>query len=71
MLGSDGQQIAQGVNAFSLPVAIIHSSELMEQRIENDRRLYSYLLTDIGSSLVLTIQLTSNSKIASLQMVQI
>jgi CubicO group peptidase (beta-lactamase class C family) len=71
MLGSQGQRIAQGSNAFSLPVAIIHSSELIEQRIENDRHVYRYLLTDIGSSLVLTIQLTSDTKIASIQMVQL
>ena len=71
MLGSEGQQIARGLNAFSLPVAIIHSSELIEQKIENDQRLYRYLLTDIGSTLVLTIQLTSDSKIASIQMAQL
>ena len=71
MLGAEGQQIAQALNAFSLPVAIIHSSELSEQKIENNRRLYRYLFTDIGSSLVLTIQLTPDSKVASIQMVQL
>ena len=71
MLGSEGAPVAQSLNAFSLPVAIIHSSELIEQKIENDRRLYRYLLTDIGSSLSLTVKLTSDNKIASIQMVQL
>ena len=57
MLGDEGKRIAQSLNAFSLPVAIIHSSELIETRIENNGRLYRYLLTDIGSSLSLTVQL--------------
>jgi hypothetical protein len=71
MLGSEGAPVAQGLNAFSLPVAIIHSSELIEQKIENDKRLYRYLLTDIGSSLSLTVKLTPDNKIASIQMVQL
>ena len=68
MLGDEGKQIAQRLNAFSLPVAVIHSSELIEQKIENNRRLYRYLLTDIGSSLSLTVQLTTDNKIASLNL---
>ena len=71
MLGDEGKQIAQGLNAFSLPVAIIYSSELIEQKIEKNLRLYRYLLTDIGSSLSLTIQLTTDNKIASIQMAQL
>jgi hypothetical protein len=71
MLGAEGQEIVQALNAFSLPVAIIHSTELIEQKIENNQRLYRYLVTDIGSSLVLTIQLTPDSKVASIQMVQL
>jgi len=71
MFGDDGIRIALRLNAFSLPVAIIHSSELIEQRIENNQRLYRYLLTDLGSSLSLTVLLTADSKIASLKMVQL
>ena len=71
MLGDEGKQIAQGLNAFSLPVAIIHSSELIDQKNKKNHRLYRYLLTDIGSSLSLTIQLTMDNKIASIQMVQL
>lgn len=71
MLGDEGKRIAQSLNAFSLPVAIIHSSELIEKKSENDRRLYRYLLTDIGSSLSVTIQLTTDDKIASIKLVQL
>ena len=71
MLGEEGKRIAQSLNAFSLPVAIIHSSELMEQRTENNRRLYRYLLTDIGTSRSLTVQLTADNKIASIQLAQL
>jgi hypothetical protein len=71
ILGDEGKRIALSLNAFSLPVAIIHSSELIEQRTANNRRLYRYLLTDIGSSLSLTVQLTPDNKIASLKVVQL
>ena len=71
MLGDDGKRIAQSLNAFSLPVAIIHSSEFVEQRIQNKRRVYRYLLTDIGGSLSLTVQLTTDNKISSIQLVQL
>jgi CubicO group peptidase (beta-lactamase class C family) len=71
MLGDEGKLIAQSLNAFSLPVAIIHSSELIERKITNNGTLYRCLLTDIGSSVSLTIQLTTDNKIASIQMVDI
>jgi CubicO group peptidase (beta-lactamase class C family) len=71
MLGDEGAPVAQSLNAFSLPVAIIHSSELIEQRTENGRRVFRYLLTDIGASLTLTVQLTADNKIASIQMDQL
>ena len=66
MLGEEGKRMAQSLNAFSLPVAIIHSSELIEQKTENGRRVYRYLLTDIGGSLTMTVQLTPDNKIASI-----
>lgn len=68
MLGTEGKQIAQALNGFSLPVAIIHSSELIEHKVANNRRLRRYLLTDIGSSLSLTLELTTDNKIASIKM---
>jgi len=67
MLGDEGARVAQALNAFSLPVAIIHSNELIEQKTENNRRLYRYLLTDIGNSLSVTVELTMDNKIASIQ----
>jgi CubicO group peptidase (beta-lactamase class C family) len=60
MLGDEGKRLAQSLNAFSLPVAIIHSSELIEQKTENQRRVYRYLLTDIGGSLTLTVKFTAD-----------
>ncbi len=66
ILSSDGKRIQQSLNAFSLPVAIIHSSELVEQRNDNNLRLYRYLLTDIGRSLLCTVKLTQDDKVASI-----
>jgi CubicO group peptidase (beta-lactamase class C family) len=65
--GDRGKQIRQSLNAFSLPVAIIHSSELVEQRTENNVRVYRYLLTDIGRSLMLTLKLTQDDKVSSIE----
>src|SRR5678816_4507440 len=42
------KRIRESLNAFSLPVAIIHSSELIERRTEGNLRVYRYLLTDLG-----------------------
>jgi len=66
MHGHQGKQIQQSLNAFSLPVAIIHSSELVERGVENNLRVYRYLLTDIGRSLLLTIKLTQDDKVSSI-----
>ena len=68
MLGDDGAPVAQSLNAFSLPVAIIHSSELIEQKIENQRRIYRCLLTDIGGSLTVTVEFTADGKIDAVKM---
>ena len=69
MMGEEGKRIAQSLNAFSLPVANVHSSELIERKIQNNGTLYRLLLTDIGSSVSLTIRLTTDNKIASIQIV--
>ena len=66
MLGEEGKRIAQRLNALSLPVAIIHSSELIDQKTENGRRAFRYLLTDIGVSLTVEVELTTDNKIASM-----
>ena len=50
--------------SLSLPVAIIHLSELVERREENDSRVYRYLLIDMGRTLSCTVKLTRDDKIA-------
>lgn len=71
LLGSGGKQMQQRLNAFSLPVAIIHSSELVERKNENNLRVYRYLLTDIGSSLSCTIKLTPDDKVTSIELAEL
>lgn len=67
----ENKDIAHHLKAFSLPVAIIHSGELIERKTENNLRVYRYLLTDIGRSAICTVKLTPDNKIASLQLVQL
>ncbi|HEX7332022.1 MAG TPA: serine hydrolase domain-containing protein [Pyrinomonadaceae bacterium] len=67
----ENKVVAQSLNAFSLPVAIIHSSELIERKTENNLRVYRYLLTDIGRSAICIVKLTPDDKIASLQLVEL
>jgi len=63
--------IRESLNAFSLPAAIIHSSELVERRTENNLRVFRYLLTDIGRSLSCTVKLTPDDKIAALEVAEL
>ena len=63
----DRKEIAQSLNAFSLPAAIIHSSELIESKTENNLRVNRYLLTDIGRSAICTVKLTPDDKISSIE----
>ena len=58
------------LNTFSLPVAIIHSSELIERKTENNLRVYRYLLTDIGRSAICTVKLTPDDKLASVELTE-
>jgi CubicO group peptidase (beta-lactamase class C family) len=67
----DRKEIAQSLNAFSLPAAIIHSSELVERKTENNLRLYRYLLTDIGRSVSCEVRLTPDDKIASIKLIEL
>ena len=41
MLGNEGARIAQRLNAWSLSVAIVHASELIDRKIKSDRRVFS------------------------------
>lgn len=68
MHSEKSNQTARSLNAFSLPVAIIHSSELIERKTENNLRIYRYLLTDIGSSAICTVKLTPDDKLASVEL---
>ncbi len=58
-------------NVFSLPAAIIHSSELIERKTENDLRVYRYLLTDIGHSAICTVKLAPDDTVTSIQLVEL
>ena len=58
-------------NVFSLPAAIIHSSELIDRKTENNLRVYRYLLTDLNRSAICTVKLTPDDKIASIQLTQL
>jgi len=66
-----GKELQQRLNAFSLPVAIIHSSELVERRTEGNARVYRYLLTDIGRSLLCTVKLTPDDRISSIEVAEV
>ncbi len=58
------------LNSLSLPVAVIHLSELVERRDENGLRVYRFLLNDMARSLSCTVKLTKDDKIAHLELVQ-
>jgi CubicO group peptidase (beta-lactamase class C family) len=62
------KQIGERLNSMSLPIAIIHTNELIERREENGLRIYRYAMNDLGSSLFCTVRLTKDEKIASLQL---
>ena len=67
-LGQKAQKFREMLNSISLPVAIIHLSELTDRREENGQRVYRYMLTDIGKSLSATVKLTKEGKIAALEL---
>jgi CubicO group peptidase (beta-lactamase class C family) len=71
IVGEGGKQIRESLNAFSLPVAIIHASELLEQRTENNVRVYRYLLTDVGRSGVCEVRLTPDDKFTSIVVAEV
>lgn len=60
-------EIGAALNLMSLPVAIIHMSELVERREENGLRVYRYMLSDLGNTLFITVKLTKDDKFATLQ----
>ncbi|HEV2826916.1 MAG TPA: serine hydrolase domain-containing protein [Pyrinomonadaceae bacterium] len=64
------EQIGEVLQAFSHPVAIIHTSELIERRDEGNLRVYRYLLTDLGQTLSCTVKLARDDRIASLELLE-
>ena len=65
------KQTGELLGSLSLPVAIIHLSELVERRDESGLRVYRYLLTDIGKTLSCTVKLTKDEKIAGLELSEV
>jgi CubicO group peptidase (beta-lactamase class C family) len=61
------KQIGETLNSLSLPVAIIHLGELVERRDENNLRVFRFLMTDLGQTLLCTVALTKDDKIAALE----
>ena len=61
-------RVGKSLNSLSLPVAIIHTNELIERREQAGLRIYRYLLTDPARSLVCTVALTADNKIASIEL---
>lgn len=62
------KQIGESLNSLSLPVAIIYTNELIGRREEDGLRIYRYVMTDLGKTLFCTVTLTTDDKIASLQL---
>ena len=48
-------------------MAIIHLGVLVERRDENNLRVFRYLMTDLGQTLLCTVALTKDDKIAHLE----
>lgn len=68
LLQGKGKEISDRLNSLSVPVALIHLSELVERRDENDLRVYRYLMIDIGGTLSCTVKLTKDDRIASIEL---
>jgi hypothetical protein len=71
MFPQRAKQTSELLGSLSLPVAIIHLSELVERRDESALRVYRYLLTDIGKTLSCTIKLTKDEKLAGLELSEV
>ena len=63
-------ELATLINSLTLPVAIVHSEELVERRDENGLRVYRYIFNDIGKTLSLTIKINAEDKIAAFDLAE-
>jgi CubicO group peptidase (beta-lactamase class C family) len=61
------KQIWEQLRSLSLPVAVIHLSELVEKKVVGDLRVYRYAIVDIGQSMVCTVKLRQDDKIAGIE----
>jgi hypothetical protein len=52
---------------LSLPVAVIHLSELVEKKVVGDLSVYRYAIVDIPQSMVCTVKLRHDDKIAGIE----
>lgn len=62
------KRIGDALDTLSIPIAVIYTSELIGRRMENDRRIFTYLLSDVTKSFVCTVELTIDNKIAELEL---
>jgi CubicO group peptidase (beta-lactamase class C family) len=65
------KEYAGRLNSLTLPVAIVHSEELVERREENGLRVYRYVFNDIPKTLSLTVKLTKADKVADFELLEI
>ncbi|HKP38325.1 MAG TPA: serine hydrolase domain-containing protein [Pyrinomonadaceae bacterium] len=68
LLKGKARQLAASLDSLSLPVAVIHLSELVGRRDEGELRVYRYLLIDLGKTLSCTVKLTRDNKVASIEL---
>jgi CubicO group peptidase (beta-lactamase class C family) len=62
------KQLGEELNLLSLPVAVIYTNELIEQREGTGFRTYRYFLNDMTRTLACTVKLTKDDKIADFQL---
>jgi CubicO group peptidase (beta-lactamase class C family) len=65
------KEAALTLNSLTLPIALINSEELVERREENGLRVYRYLFNDIPKTLTVTIKLTSDDRIAEVDLAEV
>jgi CubicO group peptidase (beta-lactamase class C family) len=63
----NARRLGERLNSLSLPVAVIHLSELVKR---SDDGTLTYQLIDIGQTLVCTVRVSKENKIAGLELVR-
>ena len=67
---TQARQLGETLRTLSLPVAVIHLSELINRRDDGNVRTFTYRLTDIGQTLICTVTVTRDDKIAALRLMR-